>query len=141
MHLLWNSEQDNEGYIVKEVFDMNKKLWFLLIIAVFLLWQNPVLADFYVISVPANSLKNVVTVAKGKGQFTDPVAAVNSISDASVDNPYLVVIGPGVYTLTQTLVMKEYVDIEGSGAGLHHARAQPSLSGAGGIAVETLWKG
>ena len=115
MHLLWNSEQDNEGYIVKEVFDMNKKLWFLLIIAVFLVWENPALADFYVISVPTKSLKNVVTVAKGKGQFSDPVAAVNSISDASASNPYLVVIGPGVYTLTQTLAMKEYVDIAGSG--------------------------
>jgi hypothetical protein len=55
-------------------------------------------------------LKNVITVAKANGKFKDPVAAVNSIIDASVSNPYLVVIGPGVYTITQTLVMKPYVD-------------------------------
>lgn len=60
-------------------------------------------------------LKNIVTVAKANGMFTDPVAAVNSITDASADNPYLVVIGPGVYTLTHTLVMKPWVDITGSG--------------------------
>jgi hypothetical protein len=61
------------------------------------------------------TLKNVVTVAKANGNFTDPVMAVNSITDASATNPYLVVIGPGVYTISQTLVMKPYVDIAGSG--------------------------
>jgi len=62
-----------------------------------------------------DALKNIITVAKANGHFTDPVAAVNSITDASATNPYLVVIGPGVYTITQTLQMKEYVDIVGSG--------------------------
>lgn len=47
--------------------------------------------------------------------FTDPVAAVNSVTDASEANPYLVLIGPGVYTLTQPLNMKPYVTIAGSG--------------------------
>ena len=60
-------------------------------------------------------LKNIVTVAKANGMFTDPVAALNSITDASVTNPYLVVIGPGVYTVTAPVVMKEWVDITGSG--------------------------
>ena len=60
-------------------------------------------------------LKNVITVAKANGKFTDPVAAVNSITDASATNPYLVVIGPGVYTVTSPVVMKPYVDIAGSG--------------------------
>jgi hypothetical protein len=60
-------------------------------------------------------LKNVITVAKANGKFTDPAAAVNSITDASATNPYPVVIGPGVYTITQTLIMKPYVDIAGSG--------------------------
>jgi hypothetical protein len=63
----------------------------------------------------AKPLKNIITVAKANGMFTDPVAAVNSIKDASADNPYLVVIGPGVYTITQTLQMKPYVNIVGSG--------------------------
>ncbi len=60
-------------------------------------------------------LKNIVTVAKGGGMFTDPVAAVNSITDASENNPYLVAIAPGIYTLIQPLVMKQWVDIAGSG--------------------------
>ncbi len=60
-------------------------------------------------------LKNVVTVAKKNGDFTDPVAAVNSITDAAADNPYLIVIAPGVYTLAETLVMKPHVSITGSG--------------------------
>jgi hypothetical protein len=63
----------------------------------------------------AKPLQNVVTVAKAYGNFTDPVAAVNSITDASATNPYLVLIAPGTYTLTTTLVMKPYVDISGSG--------------------------
>ena len=40
---------------------MRKKLWFLPLIAVFLLWVKPALAEFYIISVPAKSLKNIVT--------------------------------------------------------------------------------
>jgi hypothetical protein len=60
-------------------------------------------------------LKNVITVAKGNGKFTDPVAAVNSITDASASNPYLVVSAPGVYTVTSSLQMRQYVDIAGSG--------------------------
>ena len=60
-------------------------------------------------------LKNIVTVAKSGGKFTDPVAAVNSITDASATNPYLVIIAPGVYTLTHTLIMKPWVDVAGSG--------------------------
>lgn len=60
-------------------------------------------------------LKNIITVAKANGKFTDPAAAVNSITDASAANPYLVYIAPGEYTLTAALIMKPYVDICGSG--------------------------
>ncbi len=59
---------------------------------------------------------NVVVVAKSGGDFTDPIAAVNSITDASASNPYLVKVMPGVYDLgTASLQMKSYVDLEGSG--------------------------
>ncbi|MBN1470593.1 MAG: hypothetical protein JW925_02345 [Syntrophaceae bacterium] len=69
-----------------------------------------------VIPVAVNKpLKNIVTVAKANGKFTDPVAAVASITDASEINPYLVVIAPGVYEVTSPLQMKQYVDIIGSG--------------------------
>ncbi|MDD3813620.1 MAG: hypothetical protein PHZ02_03155 [Desulfocapsaceae bacterium] len=63
----------------------------------------------------AKTLQNVVTVAKANGKFTDPVAAISSITDASATNPYLILIAPGQYTLTKALVMKPYVDISGSG--------------------------
>jgi hypothetical protein len=88
------------------------------LVMLFLLTPLTVFAQdgFYVIPVAVNkSLKNIITVAKAGGKFTDPVAAVNSITDASASNPYLVVIAPGVYTIKSTLYMKEYVDIAGSG--------------------------
>ncbi len=71
-----------------------------------------------VVVIPLNSakqLQKVVTVSTQGGHFTDPVAAVNSITDASSSNRYLVVIGPGEYTLTEPLVMKPYVDVRGTG--------------------------
>jgi hypothetical protein len=109
--------------------------------------------DLTLMMVPALSgnrpLKNVITVAKANGKFTDPVAAVNSITDASVTNPYLVVIGPGVYTVTSMLVMKQYVDIVGSGEnvtkikGALGTEANPTvtgglISGANNAALSSL---
>ena len=76
-------------------------------------------------------LKNIVTVAKAGGKFTDPVAAVNSITDASSTNPYLVVIAPGVYTLTHTLIMKPWVDVMGSGENVTKL--------TGGISDSVMW--
>ncbi len=63
----------------------------------------------------AKPLQNVVTVAKGGGKFTNPVEAMNSITDASPTNLYLILIGPGQYTLTSALMMKPFVDVSGSG--------------------------
>jgi hypothetical protein len=72
--------------------------------------------DMIMVPVAVNKpLKNIITVAKANGKFTDPVAAVKSITDVSPSNPYLVVIGPGVYTITETLQMRGWVDIVGSG--------------------------
>lgn len=64
----------------------------------------------------AMELQNVVTVSASGADFTDPIAAMNSITDASASNPYLLKIGPGIYDLGNNgLTMKPYVDIEGSG--------------------------
>jgi len=84
------------------------------------LWMPPIAeAADRVVVVPMGTggkpLQNIVTVAKSKGQFTDPVAAMNSITDASETNPYLLYIGPGQYTLTTALVMKPHVNVTGSG--------------------------
>lgn len=69
-------------------------------------------------------LGNVVQVAK-TGPFTDPIEAMESITDASKHNPYLLRIAPGWYYLNRTLQMKPWVDIEGSG------REQTTLWGRG----------
>jgi len=84
-----------------------------------------------VIVIPLNSAKklhNVVTVSKTGGDFTDPVAALNSITDASADNLYLVVIGPGVYTMTEPLITKSFVSI--AGAGQEVTRLTGTLNGS-----------
>jgi len=61
----------------------------------------------------------VITVAKSGGDFTDPVTALASISDAGINNRYLVRIMPGVYDIgAVSLQMKPYVDVEGSGQGV-----------------------
>ncbi|MDC0359563.1 pectinesterase family protein [Acidimicrobiales bacterium] len=58
----------------------------------------------------------VVWVADdGTGDFLLLSKALFSIIDASASNPYVVKIAPGVYTETSTVVLKSYVDVEGSG--------------------------
>ncbi len=59
------------------------------------------------------SYQNVVIVAKSGGDFTSIQAALDSITDASDANRYLIWVAPGVYTGRVT--MKPYVDIEGAG--------------------------
>lgn len=71
----------------------------------------------------AKNLKNVITVAKANGDFTDPVIAINSIPTTGPDIPsaanrYLVVIGPGEYDSGgKPIEMQEWVSIQGSGRG------------------------
>lgn len=94
----------------------------LLLIQWILLFVPISLAQNKIIVVPLGSnekpLKNIVTVAKKNGDFSDPVAAINSITGASQSNPYLLFIAPGVFSLSETLIMKEYVHIQGSGEGI-----------------------
>jgi pectin methylesterase-like acyl-CoA thioesterase len=55
----------------------------------------------------------VLVVTKSGGQYNSVTAALNSINDNSATNRYLVYVAPGVYT--ETVTMKQYVDIEGAG--------------------------
>ena len=56
---------------------------------------------------------NLLVVAKSGGDFATITDALNSITDNSADNPYLIYVAPGVYT--EQVTMKAYVDIEGAG--------------------------
>ncbi len=58
---------------------------------------------------------NVIWVAKSGGQFSSVRAAMESISDASASNPYVVKVAPGIYTETAPILLKSNVDLEGSG--------------------------
>lgn len=75
----------------------------------------------------AKPLNNIVTVAKANGDYTDPIQALASITDASEGNRYVLIIGPGDYLLSQPLVMKSNVNIVGSGKAL--TRLVGSFSG------------
>lgn len=69
----------------------------------------------------SQNLKNVITVAKANGDFTNPVDAINSIPTSGSDVPsftnrYLIVIGPGMFFIgVQQIVMREWVSIQGAG--------------------------
>lgn len=65
---------------------------------------------------PSGSVQpsNIIWVAQSGGNYTSVQAAINAAAAvASVNNPYLVKIAPGVYT--EQVTLKDFVDVEGSG--------------------------
>ncbi len=65
-----------------------------------------------------NQPYTVVTVGTDGGQFNSISDALASISDAAADNRYVIQVAPGAFVETDTLAMKNYVDIEGAGEAL-----------------------
>ena len=57
----------------------------------------------------------VVTVAKSGGDFTLISAALASITDATVNKPYVIDVAPGSYVEPSGVDVKDYVDIRGAG--------------------------
>jgi hypothetical protein len=57
--------------------------------------------------------QNVVVVAKSGGDYSSVQAAIDSVSGAGADNPYLVWVAPGVYS--ETVTMKPFVHLQGAG--------------------------
>jgi hypothetical protein len=68
---------------------------------------------------------NVIVVAKSDGDFTSIQAALDSIT-GTAENRYLVYVAPGTYS--ETVRMKEYVDIQGAGELLTRITAAGSSS-------------
>jgi hypothetical protein len=64
-----------------------------------------------------------VKLNPGEGEYDSVVDAMASISDSSSSKPYIIVVGPGVYTESQ-IVMKPYTSITGSGE--YYTVLQPS---------------
>ena len=66
--------------------------------------------------VDAESPARVIWVADdGTGDYTKLSTAFAAITDAAPSKPYVIKIAPGIYTETAPVVLKNYVDVEGSG--------------------------
>ena len=64
---------------------------------------------------PVYQPENVRVVAKSGGDYSTVQAAIDSITDATVNNPYLVWIAPGVYA--EMVTMQAHVYVQGAGQG------------------------
>lgn len=111
-----------------------------LLAALILISANSAIAQNKVVVIPMagedlEPLANIITVAKQNGDFSDPIAAMNSITDASETNPYLIVIAPGEYDLgAGRIAIKSYVRLAGSGPQTTVLRSTASSGNTGVIA-------
>ncbi|SPE49983.1 conserved exported hypothetical protein [Verrucomicrobia bacterium] len=71
---------------------------------------------------------NIIWVATSGRDFTSIQAAINSITNASASNPFLIKIAPG--TFNEAISMQSWVSIEGSGQGTTTILANPTFEGA-----------
>lgn len=104
-----------------DIYKSGEKMLLKLLLIVALLCGSisPLWADMIIPIVINKKVQNVVTVARSKGDFTNIQSAIDSISDASSSNPYLIYIGPGLYPIgASPITMKEFVSITGSGEGI-----------------------
>jgi hypothetical protein len=84
--------------------------------------------DDYIKNKPTISpIAQIVKVAISGGNFTSVKAAIDSITDATVNKPYAVRIYPGVYT-EDPITMKSYVDVTGVGWGTPQIKATDNNS-------------
>ena len=86
---------------------------------------------------------NVITVAKSGGDFTSVASALNSITDSSSTNRYLVRVMPGEFTESSLVTVKAYVHVRGSGPNATVITSSRSIStpGNGSATVDLLDNG
>lgn len=79
---------------------------------------------------------NVILVGSG-GAYTNPRTAMLAIEDAAQNNPYVLILGPGIYELgNKPLQMKPWVDIRGSGANVSRIIGTPDTeAGDAGVVL------
>ena len=96
-----------------------------LIFVILLSLSSSIFAHKSVVVIPlggdaSEPLHNVIRVSKSNGDFKTlnlALASINNAGDASVSNPYLVVLGPGTYT-EGPLNIPAHVSSSGSGRGI-----------------------
>ena len=79
---------------------------------------HPAWADFYVIAAGKKGKRTVLVSPRNTQTASGTILlnALDDITDAAVDNPYLIIVEPGVYDIGgENLQMKSYVDIQGAG--------------------------
>lgn len=59
---------------------------------------------------------NVIIVAQSGGDYTSVAAALNSISNPSANNRYLVWVAPGTYTESELVHVRPYIHLRGAGS-------------------------
>ncbi len=72
-------------------------------------------ADFMIDGRPVYQLDNLVIVAQSGGDYDNVQDAIDSVTNAEADNPYLVWVAPGVYDKVGPLMMQPYVHVQGAG--------------------------
>jgi hypothetical protein len=70
-------------------------------------------APFHINGKPVHQPANMVVVAQSGGDTASVQAAIDSITDAAANNPYLVWVAPGVYS--ETVTMKPHIHLQGAG--------------------------
>ena len=60
-------------------------------------------------------MKNVIRVSAKNGDFTSIAGALASITDSTTNNTYLVLVGPGTFHNTSTMIIPTGVSLVGSG--------------------------
>lgn len=77
--------------------------------------QRVTAAPIAIHALNAGAYENVIVVAKSGGNFSSVAAALDSISDSSSSNRYLVWVAPGEYVETNLVDIPEYVHLQGAG--------------------------